>query len=169
MAFMLSVRQVDSPQSVSAVQELLGEYLAWTQTLEVDSLTAPTFRGIHEELAGLPGVYSPPAGRLLLATHDGAAVGCVALKPHHDEHTCELKRLYVRPGYRGLRVGWQLVSTVVEEARRAGYRRIVLDSHISMTKAHDLYRAVGFETIPTPADFPERLKAVVVFMECRLG
>ena len=113
-------------------------------------------------------MFAPPAGRFLLATHEGQAVGCVALKPR-EGGTSELKRLYVRPGYRGLRIGWNLVTKLLDEARQIGYRRIVLDSHISMTKAHEIYRAVGFETVPTPADFPEHLKPVVVFMECRLA
>ena len=60
------------------------------------------------------------------------------------------------------------MAALVEEARRQGYRRIVLDSHMSMTKAHDIYQSAGFRKVPTPADFPEVLKPVVVFMELDL-
>jgi ribosomal protein S18 acetylase RimI-like enzyme len=71
----------------------------------------------------------------------------------------------VRPKFRGLNIGWQLVSGLVEEARKSGYHRIVLDSHSSMKKAHALYQAVGFKRVSTPDDFPEALKSVALFME----
>jgi len=61
------------------------------------------------------------------------------------------------------------VERLVAEARVSGYRYLVLDSHVSMTRAHDLYRAVGFRDVPTPADFPERFRPVVVFMEMDLA
>jgi ribosomal protein S18 acetylase RimI-like enzyme len=75
----------------------------------------------------------------------------------------------VRPQFRGLEIGWQLVNRLVAEARQAGYERMVLDSHRSMKKAHALYQAVGFKRVSAPADFPEALQPVVVFMECDLS
>jgi len=164
---MAKIEQVSTPDQVAAVRDLMREYLDWTQTVEKDAWRAPTFHGIDGELASLPGPYSPPAGRLLVAVQDGQVAGCVALKPH-DAHTVELKRLYVRPGFRGHRIGEQLVSAVMAEARKIGYRRVILDSHISMTRAHDLYRAAGFQLVGAPDDFPAHLKPVVVFMECDL-
>jgi GNAT superfamily N-acetyltransferase len=146
---------------------MMREYLDWTKTVEGDAHDAPTFKGVDNELDTLPGIYGPPLGRLLMATVDGQPAGSVALKPI-DEHTVELKRLYVRPAFRGHRIGEQLVDAIVSEARRIGYRRIVLDSHISMTRAHSLYRAAGFSFVDPPADFPDRFKPVVVFMECAL-
>ena len=124
----------------------------------------PTFDGFEEELATLPGIYAPPTGRLLLAAVDGRPAGCVALKGH-DGGTGELKRLYVRPTFRGQAIGQRLVRALIAEARAAGYRRLVLDSHISMTRAHEIYLAAGFRKVATPADFPETLKPIVVFME----
>jgi len=123
---------------------------------------------VTDELATLPGIYAPPRGRLLLATHEGRPAGCVALKPRGD-NVAELKRLYVRPAFRGHRIGEHLVRAVLAEARHIGYHRIVLDSHISMTAAHALYRDAGFKTVAAPSDFPERFKRVVVFMECELA
>jgi ribosomal protein S18 acetylase RimI-like enzyme len=105
---------------------------------------------------------------LLLASLDGEAAGCFALKPHHDD-TGELKRLYVRPEARGHEIGRHLVERLVAEARVAGYRHLVLDSHITMTRAHDLYRGVGFHVVPAPYDFPARFRPVVVFMEMDLA
>jgi GNAT superfamily N-acetyltransferase len=164
---MAQIEQVDTPDQVAAVRDLMNEYLEWTKTIELDAWNAPTFHGIDRELAALPGPYAPPGGRLLVAVHDGKAAGCVALKPVNDE-IVELKRLYVRPEFRGHRIGEQLVDAIMAEARNIGYARVILDSHISMTKAHALYRAAGFRLVTAPDDFPEWLKPVVVFMECPL-
>jgi GNAT superfamily N-acetyltransferase len=164
----VSITQAVTESQIAAVRELIREYTAWAFTLEADSDKAPTFQGLEAELAALPGAYAPPAGRLLLATSEGEPAGCVCLRGN-DPATCELKRLYVRPTMRGLNLGWKLVSTLVEEARRAGYRRMVLDSHMSMTKAHELYRSAGFKDVSAPADFPEELKPLVVFMELDLA
>jgi len=164
----LTISQVASQAQVEMAHELLLEYTTWVFTLTEASDQAPTFQGLEEELETLPGIYAPPAGRLLLALQDGQPAGCVCLKGH-DAVTCELKRLYVRPAFRGLNLGSQLVSMLVEEARQSGYQRIVLDTHFSMKKAHALYQAVGFRVVQTPDDFPEVLKPLVVFMECDLS
>src|SRR5262245_34406624 len=101
---MLTITQAQIPSHIAAVQDLLREYMAWSNTLGVDNNTAPTFDGFEAELATLPGIYVPPAGRLLLALQDDQPAGCVALKPH-DSAVCELKRLYVRPSCRGAKIG----------------------------------------------------------------
>ena len=165
---MLTLVQVNSEADIASIQELFREYATWAFALVPGSQTsAPTWQGFDEELATLPGVYAPPAGRLLLARQDGQHAGCVCLKGH-DAATSELKRLYVRPALRGHDIGRQLVTRLVAEARHAGYQRIVLDSHHSMTKAHAIYESVGFRRVSAPADFPEHLKPEVVFMECDL-
>lgn len=164
----LAIGQVGTESEIRDVADLFREYTAWAFTLTADSPEVPpTFGGFEAELASLPGIYAPPAGRLLLATVDGGPAGCIALKGH-DAETAELKRLYVRPAYRGQSIGQRLCAALVVEARGQGYRRIVLDSHISMTKAHEIYMASGFRKVPTPVDFPEALKPVVVFMELDL-
>lgn len=162
---MLIISQVITMPQIESVQELLREYTSWAFAAFGDnSKEAPTFQGLERELASLPGIYAPPAGRLLLAAHKGEPAGCIALK-RHDSATAEIKRLYVRPALRGLNIGRQLVSALVEEARQCGYERLVLDSHISMTSAHQIYRAAGFRMVPAPAHFPDALKPIVVFME----
>lgn len=169
----MSITQVESQQQITDVQALLHEYLAWSATLSEDNISAPTFEGYEQELAELPGIYVPPAGRLLIAYYDQQPAGCVALKPideaaSSDAKTAELKRLYVKPELRGLKIGYALVSHLMQEARQAGYQRMILDSHITMQTAHDIYEAHGFRRVDAPADFPEWLKPVVVFMECEL-
>ena len=165
---MLTISQVNSQAEIAAVRELMREYAAWAFTLVPGSEKAPPWKGFDEELANLPGIYAPPAGRLLLAMQDGQAAGCVCLKAH-DAATSELKRLYVRPTFRGQNIGLQLVKMLVEEARQARYQRIVLDSHSSMKKAHAIYQEVGFKLTSAPDDFPEDLKPIVVFMACDLS
>jgi ribosomal protein S18 acetylase RimI-like enzyme len=104
------------------------------------------FQGFEEELAGLPGRYEPPGGRLLLGELDGTPVGCVALRAL-DETTCEMKRLYLDPRARGTGAGRALAERIVEAARGIGYRRMVLDTIPSMSAAVALYRTLGFTPI----------------------
>ena len=164
---MLAIAQATTRAEIDGVAAMLREYTTWAFGLEARSDEAPTFEGLEEELATLPGVYAPPAGRLLLATDDGQPGGCIALKPH-DRETSELKRLYVQPSFRGRDIGGQLVATLIAEARKAGYRRIVLDSHHTMKSAHAIYEAAGFRRVGPPADFPASMVPIVVFMEMDL-
>jgi len=165
---MTAVAPAVTAADIAEVRALLVEYTTWVLPLTVGSEMPPTFEGLDEELAHLPGPYAPPGGQLLLARHAGAPAGCVALKPA-GPLAGELKRLYVRPDFRGHNIGGQLVAGVVQAARQAGYRRLVLDSHTSMSHAHALYRAAGFRDAAPPPDFPAYLRPVVVFMEMELS
>lgn len=164
---MLSIDQIKDPKQIAATQELMREYLAWFFALVPGSESAPTFQGWESEIASLPGIFIPPMGRLLLATIDGQPAGCVALKQVTDQ-IGELKRMYVNPNFRGKRIGWYLGKALVDEARTIGYKRIVLDSHVSMTHAHKIYEELGFKRVSAPPDFPQELIPVVVFMEYNL-
>jgi GNAT superfamily N-acetyltransferase len=157
------ITPVESAADIEVARELLAEYMAWTLTVEGDAHDAPTFQGHREELANLSRVYSAPAGRLFLARDSDRVAGSVAIK-RHDRRVCELKRLYVRPAFRGRRIGERLARFAVDEARAMGYERMVLDSHISMRSAHAIYQSLGFTFVDAPPDFPERFRPVVVFM-----
>jgi GNAT superfamily N-acetyltransferase len=125
------------------IRAMLREYAAW---LEVDLC----FQNFEQELAGLPGDYAPPRGRLSIAE----GVGCVALRPI-DEETCEMKRLYVRPEYRGTGLGRRLIVAIIEEARGIGYARMRLDTVPKMDSAQRLYASLGFREIEAYRYNPE--------------
>lgn len=111
------------------------------------------FQGFDREVAELPGAYAPPRGALLVARVDGAAAGCVALRPL-DVETCEMKRLFVRGTARGLGLGERLALAVLDEARRLGYRRMRLDTLPTMGAAQGLYKRLGFRDIEPYTDNP---------------
>lgn len=134
------IRDAHTPVDIDQIRELLLEYQA---AIDVDLC----FQDFAGELASLPGEYSPPAGRLLLAIDADSVLGCVALRPLQGSD-CEMKRLYVRPAARGRGLGRLLTETLLHEARQVGYSRVVLDTLPSMTEARALYRAVGFTEIP---------------------
>ena len=104
------------------------------------------FQNFSQELAGLPGDYAPPKGCVLLAEDANDYVGCVALRPL-EKHICEMKRLYLRPKARGKKIGRLLAETVIDAAKRIGYKRMRLDTVGSMQAAIGLYRQLGFYEI----------------------
>jgi GNAT superfamily N-acetyltransferase len=109
---------------------------------------APDFQSFTEELRTLPGRYAPPEGRLLLARVAGKPAGTAAFRPI-DRRSCEAKRLYVRPQYRGKGLGRALLSELIKQARSADYKEMYGDTLPSMTSALQMYRQIGFaETGP---------------------
>jgi putative acetyltransferase len=130
---------VTAPEDLAPVQALLLEY-AGSLRYHI------CFESFQAELAQLPGLYGPPAGRLLFARIDQQPAGCVAVK-RIDEHVAELKRLYVRPAFRCRGLGRQLAGRALSEAREIGYRVLRLDTMPSMTEARNLYRSLGFRPV----------------------
>ncbi len=144
-----ATRQIDPVRSEAAlatVRVLLQEY--W------DSFGfTPCFQNFGEELAGLPGSYAPPDGRLALATINGEPAGCIALR-RVDAERAEVKRLYVRAAFRGYGLGRALLEWLMAEARAAGYREIVGDTMPEMREALALYDRFGFERGEPYSDHP---------------
>ena len=141
----MEIIAVETPGQLERVRELFQEY--WTSF----GFT-PCFQGFGDELAGLPGAYAPPGGRLALANIEGESAGCVALK-RIDAERCEVKRLYVRSAFRGRGVGRALLTWIIAEARAAGYREIVGDTMPVMDRAIEMYDRMGFErTAPYSPD-----------------
>jgi ribosomal protein S18 acetylase RimI-like enzyme len=154
---MMELVQAETPEQIEEVRRLLREY-------EASLGVSLCFQGFERELAKLPGEYAPPGGRLLLALEAGQAVGCVALRRLDDE-TCEMKRLYLRPGSRGRGAGRLLALAIIDEARKLGCNKMRLDTLPSMREAIALYESLGFKRIepyycnPVPG---------AVFMELKL-
>ena len=107
----------------------------------------------EEELRHLEGKYGPPRGALILAIENGEAAGCIALK-EMDAERCELKRLYVRPAFRGRGLGRTLTDMIVARARAAGYKEMLLDTLPFLQSAQRIYRATGFCEIEKYNDSP---------------
>jgi len=128
-----------TPVQIDRVRELLLEY---ARSLGFDLC----FQGFDRELAGLPGDYAPPRGRLLLAMDEDAPAGCVALR-ESEPGICEMKRLYVRPAHRSKGIGRMLAEKVIADARAAGYRAMRLDTVPGMKEAIAMYESMGFRDI----------------------
>ncbi len=139
---MLRIFQAETPEQIADARTLMVEY---AKTLGFDLC----FQSFDEELSQLPGYYAPPAGRLLLATWNTGLAGVIALRPlKNDALACEMKRLYVRPQFRGKAIGRSLVKFLIEQAQQCGYARMVLDTVPGyMDQAIALYRAFGFHEI----------------------
>jgi carbonic anhydrase len=141
---MIQIVPVLSDETLSQARDLFREYATIPGV-------APCVEDFGKEVAALPGSYAPPSGRLLLAVQEisgnpGEPAGCGALR-RFDQDTCEMKRVFVRPAFRGLGAGRELVVELISEARSIGYRKMLLDTLPTMKEAHKLYRTLGFREI----------------------
>ncbi len=136
---MLKIFPVETDEDIELAKELFEEY---ADSLGIDL----GFQNLKEELANLPGCYARPEGCILLARYNEEIAGCVALRKLSDG-ICEGKRLYVRPQFRGLKIGRRLTETIIEEARKIGYMRMRGDTLASMKTAQALYASLGFKQI----------------------
>ena len=138
---MVEIRDALAPADVEIARELFVEY---QKSIGVSLC----FQGFDRELAGLPGDYAPPRGRLWIAYVDGRVAACVALRPL-GANDAEMKRLYVKPDFRGHKLGRTLATLVVDTARSLGYAHLKLDTLPTMGEAQSLYASLGFvDTAP---------------------
>ena len=164
----LEISIAGSEAEFAAVRGLVTAFAAWAHASIPGSQDAPAFEGLAQELAQLPGPYAPPAGRVLLATQGAQPAGCIFLKPC-DATSAEIKRFFVLDAFRGRQIGRRLLARLLDEARGAGYRTLVLDTHRSMKRAREMYRDAGFFNVDAPPGFPPALRAEAVFMRCQLS
>ena len=154
----LQIIQASSAAQIAQARELFLEY---AKSLGFSLC----FQNFDLELAGLPGDYAPPEGRLLLAEYEGQLAGCVALHKL-EPGICEMKRLYLRPQFRGKGLGRRLAEHLIGEARQMGYRRMRLDTVEPVMKdAVGMYRRLGFKEI---AAYRENPMAGTLYMEVDL-
>ncbi len=144
----IGIRQAEGDADIACASGLFREY---QQALGVDLC----FQDFERELGSLPGAYTPPSGALLLAERAGQVLGCVAMRPQADG-SCEMKRLYIVPDARGAGIGRALALAAIEQARRAGYRFMRLDTLGRLHEAMSLYASLGFKVrdpyYPNPLD-----------------
>lgn len=154
---MVEFIQAQTTEEIEEASKLFREYAA--------SLgCSPCLQNIEQELGHLPGEYGPPTGRLLLAVHDKAFAGCVAIRKI-GAGLCEMRRMYVRPAFRGKKVGRGLARAILAEAKFAGCGRIRLYALPSMQEAIALYRSLGFRDIPP---YGEHIIDDALYMELTL-
>jgi putative acetyltransferase len=153
-----SIARAETPAQVAQARELFLEY---AQSLGFSLC----FQSFDRELAGLPGDYAPPEGRLLLAEYEGNLAGCAALHKL-EPGICEMKRLYLRPHFRGRGLGRILAEALIAEARQIGYQRMRLDTVEPVMKdAVAMYRKLGFKDTPPYRPNP---MAGTIYMELEL-
>lgn len=169
---MIEIFPAETDKDIEAANQLNREYLGWCvdesrrllgEELDLEEL-------YNHSLADQE-AFLTDTGRLLLANIDGEIGGIACLKKIRSD-TCEIKRMYVQPSFRGKRLGQQLISRLIEEARTIGYKLMLLDSDPYMSKAHEIYKELGFvETDPYPeaemdgSDYSQHM----VYMELRIG
>lgn len=135
----ITIAPARGPGEVAEVRRLFVEY---AESLNFDLC----FQGFDQEIDSLAAIYAPPRGEMLLARVGDLVAGGVAVRPLEDD-ICEMKRLFVRPGFRNLKLGRRLAEAIVAVARGAGYAAMRLDTVETMTEARALYESMGFVPI----------------------
>lgn len=137
----MNITQAIFPADTHILKSMIREYVAW---LDMDL----SYRGFEQEMDRFEALFTLPGGLFLIAREQGREAGCVGLK-RHDAQTAEVKRLYVRPAFRGQELGRRLMTELVLRARRLGFERLILDAVPQTVVAQQLYEAMGFtETAP---------------------
>jgi putative acetyltransferase len=167
----ITIVEATTDEELDAVRSLFRSFVAWHRERHVADLRLidAYFDGaaFEEEVAGLPGKYRRPEGRLVLALVDGRAAGCVALHSLGDG-SCEMTRMFVDPELRGRGVGKALAVRLIDEARSAGCRTMRLDTSVRQLEAITLYERLGFTRTGPYYELADELKDWLVFMELSL-
>lgn len=159
LIYFMQLIQAQSPEEIRSASELFAEYASWIEI-------SLCFQNFAKEVAELPGGYAPPSGRLFLAVEGDDVMGCVALRKI-GEGVGEMKRLYVRPEFRGRGLGRTLTEKLIAEAKQIGYARLRLDTLPGkMDQAIAMYRSFGFQEI---APYYKNPVAGATFMELVLS
>lgn len=142
----MDIKIISAIQHLDEIRLLFREY---ANSLEIDLC----FQDFEQELQSLPGKYSEPDGRMYIALLNDKVAGCIALR-RFDQNSAELKRLYIRNGFRGLGISKRLIQRVIQDAMDTGYKSILLDTLETMKPAISLYTSFGFEEIESYYDNP---------------
>jgi GNAT superfamily N-acetyltransferase len=168
---MITVRRPGTTAELDEVRALMRAFVAWHRERHVEDLALIDEyfdqKEFEDELASLPGKYTPPVGQLFLACYDDKPAGCVALR-RIDKHSCEMKRMFLYPRYHGKGIGRRLGEAIIRDARAAGYEIMRLDTSWRQQEAQTLYSKLGFQRIDPYYDCPPAMKHWLVFFELRL-
>lgn len=150
---MADIKIVPAYENAQEVEALFSEY---TEMLIAGDSSFREYLDIQhydEEIKHLEAKYGKPFGRLYLSYCDEEVAGCVGLRKI-DEQNCEMKRLYVRPEFRGKQIGNQLVKKIIEDAKEIGYSHMLLDTLPFLGTAIEMYRKYGFYETESYNDSP---------------
>ncbi len=136
---MIEIVEANTNELITQARRLFQEY---AESLDFDL----SFQNFDAELEDFPSQYSPPTGNLFLALSESHAIGCVGIR-HFEKGICEMKRLYVRPDYRGNNIGRKLAESAIKTGKALGYERMRIDTLPSMEIANQLYKSLGFVEI----------------------
>lgn len=160
---MLEIHSVKIDKDFEVVKELLEEYTA--SLFELDGpVHTKEFEAHKHQMNNLGEYFGPPDGCLLVAKYKKESAGCVALRKLNND-TCEMKRLYVTPKFRGLKIGRALANAVIAQARKIGYKHMRIHTMSALERANRLYKSLGFNEIDPYEDTPRK---DAVFMELKL-
>lgn len=167
---MPKILRAESEDHFEEVRVLMSEYVEWdrlqTEKLGLDAKEFTQFY-YGQSKEELPGVFAPPRGCLLLAFDTGRVAGCGAIQPF-DQNSCELKRMYVRPAFRGLGAGRKIADALIANARVAAYESIRLETTIFMQSATAMYESLGFRRCEPYYVIPPSFREITIFMELHL-
>jgi len=161
---MLKIYPAETEKDLKITKGLLEEYLAFMVELD-GPVHIKEVEAHKHQMNNLGEYFRPPEGCLLFAKYKKRSAGCVALRKLCDD-TCEMKRLYVRPEFRGLKIGRNLTNAVIEQARKIGYKYMRIHTVSALEQANRLYKSLGFYEID-PYEYTPREDAV--FMELKLA
>ncbi len=168
---MLQISDAIIEDQLDCVRDLMRAFVDWHRRRHFEDLKLIDryfdAKSFEEELAALPGKYSSPGGRLLLATYNNQPAGCVALR-EIGAGVCEMKRMFVYPRLQGKGIGRALTGSIISAARNAGYSSIRLDTSVRQAEASNLYRSLGFKIIAPYYELEPDLKNWLIFMELKL-
>ena len=169
---MVTIYQAQGKEDIEHARELFLEFLTWAikKSKELYNEDIDINKMVNHSMSEIDkGIFSPPHGRLMLAKETDQAIGVACMKKIRED-ICEIKRIYVRPGYRGKKIGQKLLDQLIQSAREIGCSKILLDSARFMKGAHSLYRSAGFKEIEiySETEMTDDFQKHMVYMELKL-
>ncbi len=169
---MLEIYPAETEKDIEIAKMLFSEFDSFLKEQLVEYQKFPWaikyWQNLDKEVKGLPGNYASPKGCILIANYKNKTAGCVGLLAESSEVSI-MKRLYVRPEFRGLGIGKSLVKMIIKHARLSSYKVMCLHTNLLLNSALNLYKSLGFEEVSHNREYPEEIKDLIVHMELKLA